>query len=116
MDAFRRAHESRDAEAILRLVYWQGTDGETRKSVEEGVAADFGLPIKSIRMESLAADDKLEYTRSGVTYRPNLAPVGKMRVEFEPPAGGQLTAQSSGYLIGVKDGAYFIATAAPVSR
>lgn len=115
IDSFKQAHENRDMEAIRRLVYWEGVDDETRQSVESGISSDFGLPVKRIFIEELSKDEKPEYKLRGVTYRPNLEPVGRMRIEFTSPPGGQTTTESSAYLIGVKDGSHFIATAAPVS-
>jgi len=112
MDLFKQAHEKRDMEAIRRLVYWEGVDAKTREIVESGISGDFGLPVKRTFMEKLSEDEKLQYTMGGVTYQPNLNPIGRMRVEFAPPPEGQATTQTSGYLIGVKDGKHYIATAA----
>ncbi len=69
-------------------------------------------------MEELSKDEKLEYTLRGVTYRPNLKPLGRMRVEFALPTEGQVTTQitSSGYLVGVKDGKHYIVTAVPTTQ
>jgi hypothetical protein len=114
MELFRQAHEKRDVEAVYRLVYSEGVDAKTRESFTNGVSADFGLPVKRIFIEQLAEDEKLEYTLSGVTYRPNLKPIGRMRVEFAAPPDGQPAVQTSGYLIGVKDGSHFVVTATPV--
>lgn len=115
MELFKQAHEKRDIEVIRQLVYWDGVDAKTRETVEKSISADFGLSVKRIFIEQLPKDEKLEYTQGGVTYRPNLVPIGSMRVEFAAPPEGQEGAQTtgSGYLVGVKDKKHFIVTAVP---
>ena len=113
-DAFREAHEDSDLVALSRLVYWEQVDARTRSSFEKQSSADFGLEISDLVVEPVDPDMKLEYTLEGVTYRPNLDPVGRLRVEFEPgEADGMPTTRSTSYLFGTRDGVYWIATSAP---
>ncbi|MFQ5904636.1 MAG: hypothetical protein ACE5JO_13205 [Candidatus Binatia bacterium] len=92
-------------------------DERTRKSFERHTQADFGLAIREIVFEELSEDKVLEYTLGGITYRPNLRPMGRMRVKFSPAKGtGQIRATSTSYLVGIKDGTYLIVLAAPVAR
>jgi len=114
-DAFEDAHEDADIVALSRLVYWDRADERTRTSFEKHSSADFGLEISEVVVEPVDPEMKLEYTLDGVTYRPNLEPAGRLRVEFEPgEAGGLPTTHSTSYLFGTRDGVYWIATSAPV--
>ena len=114
---FQIAHQNHDVDALRRLVYWNGVDEITGKSFERHTQADFGLAIREIVFEELSKDEVLEYTLGGVTYRPNLKPVGRMRVKFSPAKGtGQIRPTSTSYLVGIKDRTYLIVSAAPVVR
>ena len=101
---------------MLGLVYWGSAEPEMHRSVEHTIAADFGLVIKRISLQPLAANETLEYTQHGVTYRPTLRPIGRLQVEFLPEPGTDQRQRSTTYLVGVKDGVYFLLTAAPVTR
>lgn len=114
---FEIAHQNQDIDALRRFVYWNGVDETTRKSFERHTQADFGLAIREIVFEKLLKDKVLEYTLGGITYRPNLRPIGRMRVKFLPAKGtGQIRPTSTSYLVGIKDGTYLIVLAAPVAR
>ena len=113
---FRKAHESRAIATILGLIYWGNAEPEMHRTMERNIAADFGLAIKGIALQPLAKDQRLEYTRNGVLYRPTLRPVGQLKVEFLPEPGKDQQLRSSSYLVGIQDGVYFLLTAAPVPR
>ena len=114
-DAFQEAHEDADIVALSRLVYWDQVDERTRASFEKHSSADFGLEIAELAWEPVDSGMKLEYTLEGVTYRPNLEPVGRLRIQFEPgEAGGLPTTRSASYLFGIRDGVYWIASSAPL--
>ena len=87
-----------------------------RRTMERSITADFDLVIKRISLQPLAPDETLEYTQHGITYRPTLPALGRLKVEFIPHPGGNQQVRSSSYLVGVKDNAYFLLTAAPVTR
>ena len=72
-----------------------------------------GLVIKRISLQPLAANETLEYTQHGVTYRPTLRSIGRVQVEFLPQPGTDQQQRSTTYLVGVKDGVYFLLTAEP---
>jgi len=113
---FKKAHQTRAIASMLGLVYWGTAEPEMHRSVEHTIAADFGLVIKRISLQPLAANETLEYTQHGVTYRPTLRPIGRLQVEFLPQPGTNQQQRSTTYLVGVKDGVYFLLTAAPVTR
>ena len=113
---FRKAHQARAIASMLGLVYWGTAEPEMHRSVEHTIAADSGLVIKRISLQPLAANETLEYTQHGVTYRPTLRPIGRLQVEFLPQPGTDQQQRSTTYLVGVKDGVYFLLTAAPVTR
>ena len=113
---FRKAHQTRAIASMLGLVYWGTAEPEMHRSVEHTIAADFGLVIKRISLQPLAANETLEYSQHGVTYRPTLRPNGRLQVEFLPQPGTDQQQRSTTYLVGVKDGVYFLLTAAAVTR
>jgi hypothetical protein len=112
---FKQAHQTRAIASILGLVYWSTAGREMHQTMERSIAADFGRVIERITFQPLATET-LEYTRRGVTYRPTLRPIGRLQVEFRPQPGKGPEVRSSSYLVGVKDGIYFLLTAAPVPR
>ena len=113
---FKKAHQTRAIASILGLVYWGTVEPEMHRSVEHTIAADFGLVIERISLQPLGANETLEYTQHGVTYRPTLRPIGRLRVEFLPQPGTDQQQRSTAYLVGVKDGVYFLLTAGPGTR
>lgn len=115
---FREAHESGDVEALRRLVCWDGVDEHTRGSVERQLEQELGREIEDVRVEALSEGFQLEYSLDGVTYRPNLEPVRRLRVEFgdAPEAeAGEAGTGSMSFLVGERDGTYLITTAAPTT-
>ena len=113
---FRTAHQKRSIPDVARLVFWGGASQDLRRSTERHIADDFPMRIARVTVRPLAPDERLEYTRDGVTYRPTLRPVGRLTVEFVPGVGtaGGVTATS--YLVGLKDGVYYLLSAEPVRR
>ncbi len=113
---FRVAHQKHCVPEISRLIYWGGAANGLRLSTERHIADDFPMAIARVTIEPLAAGEMLQYTKDGVTYRPTLRPIGRMKVEFlrGRDASGGVTATS--YLMGVKDGAYYLLSAEPVQR
>jgi len=83
---FRQAHESKALQSVLRLVYWGKAEPAMHASLERSVTADFKRAIK------------------------------RMKVEFVPQPGADQGITSTSYLVGVKDGVYFLVTAEPVAR
>lgn len=112
---YRQAHEARDLEALHHLVCWDRVDEATRGSVERQIEKELGRAIEVVRVEPLSEDFELEYTLDGVTYRPNLEPLRRLRIEFSPAKEGEPSASPSmSFLVGERDGTYLITTAAPV--
>jgi hypothetical protein len=113
---YQRAHEAQDLDALRSLVCWDRVDEATRDSVERQIEKELGRAIEAVRVEPLSEGFELEYTLDGVTYRPNLEPMRRIRIEFAPPEEGEASASSSmSFLVGERDGAYLITTAAPVA-
>lgn len=116
IDGYRQAHNSRDLQAMLKLYCWDRVTPEIRKMSEAGAKAMFEEKIVSIEMTSEHPKGRInQYIRSGVTYGLNLTPVKELvvetRVSNSPPASSPA---SSYYPVGIKDGHYRIAVAAPV--
>jgi hypothetical protein len=116
---YQEAHEAGDLDALRALVFWEGVDELTRSSVERQIEKELGRGIESVRVEPLSEGFALEYTLDGVTYRPNLAPVRRLRIEFtqseESEEGETITSASISFLVGEREGAYLITASAPVT-
>jgi hypothetical protein len=113
---FRAAHQKHSLPEIERLVFWGGAAQDLRRSTERHIADDFRLTIARVTIQPLAADERLEYTKDGITYRPTLRPVGRLMVEFDPAGGAAGGVTSTTYLVGVRAGNYYIVSAEPVRR
>ena len=113
---FRTAHQKHSGPDIARLVFWGGASQDLRRSTERHIADDFPMRIARVTVQPLAPDERLEYTRDGVTYRPTLRPVGRLTVEFVPGGGAAGGVTATSYLVGVKDGVYCLLSAEPVRR
>jgi hypothetical protein len=113
---YQEAHEAGDLDALRALVFWEGVDELTRSSVERQIEKELGRGIESVRVEPLSEGFALEYTLDGVTYRPNLEPVRRLRIEFtESEEGEAITSTSVSFLVGEREGAYLITASAPVT-
>jgi hypothetical protein len=113
---FRRAHDKRDLPALMSLVYWTGVEPKTRAMLRSNFQADLQHRIASVKMTPLPKGQLMQYTVKGVTYRPNLQPVAKLAVQFARLPGKEMQVTGTGYLIGVKEGRYSIATAVPAPK
>jgi hypothetical protein len=112
VEAYHQAHNRRDLQAMLKLYCWDRVTPEIRKMSEEGAKGMFDEKIVSIRMTSEHPPGRMnQYIRSGVTYGLNLTPVKELVVETLVPNSPRA---SSYYPVGIKDGHYRIAVAAPV--
>ena len=92
---------------------WDGTTVDEREPVRKSIERDFANDVLDVRIEPMKAGQILQYELKGVTYRPNLEPLGNLVVEFER-TGDRVQATSTSYLFGKKDGTFMIATAAAV--
>jgi hypothetical protein len=110
---FLAAHDSSDIGGISELVDWDRVDDRTRASVERHTASEFGRPISSISFEGLQENENLEYQQAGVTYRPNLSPIGYLIVRYAANPSNPTAATSTSYLLGRKARKLRITTAAP---
>src|ERR1051326_6665920 len=115
---FRAAHQKHSLPDVERLVFWGGAAQELRRSTERHIADDFPLTIARVTIRPLASDERLEYTKDGVTYpptpRPTLRRVGRLTVEFVPGSGAAAGVTSTSYLVGVRGGVYYIVSAEAV--
>ena len=111
MRRYREAHQSKDVPKAMALVYWAGVDEQIRASLERNFRGDLQRVLRDVQVIPPAQGTLTEYSRGGVTYRPNLAVVKTLVVQFEKGADG---VTSTTYLLGMKDGRLFITTAVAV--
>jgi hypothetical protein len=114
-DAYARAVEEGDLAALSELVCWERVDARGREAFERGLREQLGLGVSRTTLEPLPDSFELEYQVDGVTYRPNLEPVARMRVEFDASPDGPPRPRSTSHLLAVREGAYCITLNAPVA-
>jgi hypothetical protein len=114
IEAFRRAHDRHDAEAMHKLFCWDGATPEVRESAERNSYA-FEENIVSIKMTSEHPAGRVnEFTKNGITYAFNLPAASELVVELEPLTRG--ASNTNYYPVGFKDGHYLITLMAPKPR
>jgi hypothetical protein len=114
IEAFRRAHDTRDAEAMRKLFCWDGATPEVRESTERNSYA-FEEKIVIIKMTSEHPAGRVnEFTKDGISYAFNLPATSELVVELEPLTRG--ASNTNSYPVGFKDGHYLITLMAPKPR
>ncbi len=73
--------------------------------------SDLKHRLQKVNFVSLDKGVKLEYTLDGVTYMPVLPAIGRMVASYEDE--DNVKNLSTSYLVGVKDGKYYIDLATP---
>lgn len=111
----RQAFDHRSLVEMRQLVYWGRSNADAKTSFDRLASADFSQKPGKISVAALAPTDKLEYTLNGITYRPTLKPLGHVTIEFVVPPGAKMTASSTSYMYGARNGSYYLLTAEPVS-
>ena len=115
MNRFRVAHDNRDADALVDLVYPEGLDDSIRTQLRQGFQFDFGMKFKLISMKIGDWPDGMPSERNinGVIYHLNLKPVGRLEVRFVDQ--GETGLQNS-YPIGEHKGKLYIVTGVPIQE
>ena len=105
----KAAFDAKDSAKLLSLVCWDRVTPAMKQMVSKQLSALVQKPVVQFQLVAQDPKQKVEYTRDGVTYRPNLAGVKELKITFKSDATG-LT--SAGLPVGEKDGKLFITTAA----
>jgi len=103
---YQRFFEQKDEQSLAKLVYWQGVEQRDRDGFLRSLRNDLKYRLKKIDLVPLDAGVKLEYTLDGITYVPALPAIGRMIVSYEDQ--DNVKHLSTSYLVGVKDGRYYI--------
>lgn len=106
---FRQAFDKKDVPALMGMFYAEGTPAEVNSMNERMLKAMVQGKLTDVTLGPAAPGDDKEYVRNGVIYRPTLKPTGSLKVTM--PASGQ-GASSMSFMVGVKDGAYYLVTSA----
>lgn len=108
---YKRYFEAKDVEKLKALVYWSGVQPSDRESFARSLEFDLKYQLQDVRLVPLQRGEKLEYSRNGVTFRPTLTPVGRLIATYK--GAGTTRSVSTSYLVGRKEGRYFITLASP---
>lgn len=103
---YQRYFQQKDEQKLAMLVYWQGVEQRDREGFVRSLRNDLKYRLKKVEFVPLDAGVKLEYTLEGATYVPALPVIGRMVASYEDQ--GNVKHLSTSYLIGVKDGKYYI--------
>lgn len=110
-ELYSRYFQQKDEQKLATLVYWQGVDQRDRDGFLRGLRNDLKHRLQKIKFLPLDKGVKLEYTLGGVTYMPVLPAIGHMVASYEDE--DNVKNLSTSYLVGVKDGKYYIDLASP---
>jgi len=95
----------------VRAVYWEGVERRERDGFFRSLRNDLKYRLQNVKFVPLDTGVKLEYTLDGVTYMPVLPPIGRMVASYEDQ--DNVKNPTTSYLVGVKDGRYYIDLASP---
>ena len=93
---------TKNKDALLALIYWQGTDDEMKKMQESMMPMQFEMAVKSVTPGPLPADFVMAFDRDGKHYTPTLPLTGLLEVEYDTP--GNRMQQP----YGEKDGKFYL--------
>jgi len=108
---YYRFFQRKDEQKLATLVYWHGVDQRDRDGFLRALRSDLKHRLQKVNFVSLDKGVKLEYTLDGVTYMPVLPAIGRMVASYEDE--DNVKNLSTSYLVGVKDGKYYIDLATP---
>ena len=109
----KAAFDTKDSGQLLKLMCWDGVAPEEKNKINLPMSVLVKRPVKQIELVAPPDPQKLEYTRDGVTYRPNLVVIKLLMVTFKSDKTADVSTPIT-FPVGEKDGKLFIATAAPV--
>jgi len=108
---FQRYFERRDEQKLSTLVYWRNVHERERSGFFRSLRNDLNYRLKKVELVALDPNTSMEYTLEGITFRPALPPIGRMVATYE--VQGNVNDLSTSYLIGAKDGRYYVDLAVP---
>ena len=111
---YQHYFEQRDESKLGTLVYWRDVRQRERGSFFRSIRTDLNYRLQKVELVPLDPSFKMEYTLDGITFRPALPPIARMVATYE--GQGNVRHFSTSYLVGVKDGRYYIDLAAPATR
>jgi len=116
IEAFHEAHLNQDIEAAKELFYWKDAPGFVRDTVEKALQQYFGGLILELELAEVSDLQSYEFEFENTTYMPNLPAIKQLNIHYELQEGEDFTLLSSTYLIGERDGTYWISMSAPVQE
>ncbi len=113
IDEYKQAHDARDIDAMMKLVYWGPAAADDHTMERDVFTNDFDSEIQSVTIEPIEAGATLEYTREGITWGPTLPPIGRLTIKFKVEESGNA---GTSVLVAEKDGSHHIVFAAPTKK
>lgn len=108
---YSRYFQQKDEQKLATLVCWKGVEPRDRDGFFRSLRNDLKHRLQNVKFVPLDTGVKLEYTLNGVTYIPVLPAIGRMVASYKDE--GNVKHLSTSYLVGVKDGKYYIDLATP---
>jgi hypothetical protein len=110
--AFRQAFETKNVEALLALVCWDGAPEANRMGLTRAFQSFVDEKLASVQIEPPSVTVEPEVTHGGRVYRMNLPIVRTIRFKTTDAKGAQLSDGS--HQLGMKDGKLLMAQYAPL--
>jgi hypothetical protein len=117
IEAYRRAHDHGDMQAMMNLFCWDEVTAEVRAQTEDVERGKFALKILELKVTTGDPVERmkvLSYVKDNITYRFNLPVVAALAIYFSPLSKESESVEY--YALGTKDGRYLIALMAPMKQ
>jgi hypothetical protein len=108
---FRLYSNQHDEQKLESLVHWSGVRQQEPDGFVRSLRHDLRCRLQKVEFLPPEPNAKFEYTDDGVTFRPALPPAARMVATYE--GQGNVKQFSTSYLVGLKDGRYYIDLAVP---
>jgi hypothetical protein len=106
---FKKAHRNQDPDGLLDLYYMEGVRKEDQILIRIAARNEVVLPVAKIHFESPGKGDIIDYELEGRRYEATLPVRLKLVVRYATP-----DSFTASYLLGKKDGRYYLVTSRPV--
>ena len=82
LQRFEAAMKAKNASAVMTLLDWQGVSEDMKVSQQQIIGMICSQEVTSVKLSPLPANFRLEFERDGIRYRPNVAVVGVIDIQY----------------------------------
>ena len=103
-DEYKAAHDKKDHERIMSLMYWEGAYSGSKESYLNRLKFKLSQTASRVVVKDLSPDRETTFIKNDHKYEPNLVPIAELEIHYSDTS----KFKSSNYLLGRKDECYFI--------